>query len=158
MEQTKVCSVCGQEKPLSEFNKNKNRADGLQEKCRACFSEYNRRRYLSNPEKFKKAAKARRDFDPRADFETRVKACKKNPTKKNAYMAVDAAVRAGVIERPDHCTGCGCPDTEHRIEAHHASYERPLEVVWLCTPCHRRLDQQRRKYEESSRGNDGNEG
>lgn len=31
--------------PLSEFNKNKNSRDGLQDVCRDCFSEYNKKRY-----------------------------------------------------------------------------------------------------------------
>lgn len=40
------CRYCGETKPLEEFNFS-NRAKGIrQERCRACFSEYNRQRYL----------------------------------------------------------------------------------------------------------------
>jgi len=40
----KTCTFCKQQKPLSEFNKNRSRKDGLQTKCRPCgqakFKEY----------------------------------------------------------------------------------------------------------------------
>lgn len=46
----KTCTFCKEVKPLSEFNKNKSRKDGLQNKCRPCsqtrFKEY----YASNKE------------------------------------------------------------------------------------------------------------
>jgi len=33
---TKQCNKCKEEKPLSEFNKNRNKVDGLQSYCRDC--------------------------------------------------------------------------------------------------------------------------
>lgn len=39
---TKVCTKCGRELPLSEFNKSKKSNDGLQSYCKECQSEYNR--------------------------------------------------------------------------------------------------------------------
>ncbi|MPZ36649.1 MAG: hypothetical protein GEU95_01075 [Rhizobiales bacterium] len=33
---------------------------------------------------------------------------------------------------PQPCTRCGAPGTE----MHHADYSRPLDVEWLCRPCH----------------------
>lgn len=141
---TKKCSKCGLELPLSEFNKNKNAKDGLQEKCRKCFSEYNKARYAANKEKFKADVKAYREANPRKVFETRLKICEKNPTQKNAYKVVEAALKCGELVNPGVCYGCGCVEREHRIEAHHHDYSKPLDVVWLCTPCHRRMDAQRR--------------
>ena len=41
------------------------------------------------------------------------------------------AVRAGrIVKTP--CEDCGEPI----VEMHHEDYEKPLEVKWLCKPCH----------------------
>lgn len=122
MNDTKRCTCCEQEKPISEFYK------GFS-KCKSCV---------------KAAVKTRRDEHPELDLDTRLKTCKKRPTHKNAYMAVDAALRCGVLIRPHYCSGCGCSDSEHRIEAHHYDHSKPLDVIWLCTPCHEKMDAERR--------------
>lgn len=134
--------------PVAEFNKRKGSKDGLQERCRDCFSAYNKRRYASNREKFKADVKRYRAENPDAVLKTRLGTCEKNPTPKNAYRAVDAAIACGRLTKPNRCSGCGCGDDEHRIEAHHFDYAKPLDVIWLCTPCHRRMDQQRQKREK----------
>lgn len=48
--ETKKCSECGRELPLDQFNKNRGSNDGLQDRCRECFSKYNRKRYAKNRE------------------------------------------------------------------------------------------------------------
>lgn len=40
--ETKKCSKCGRELPVSEFNKNKQAKDGLQCRCKSCQREANR--------------------------------------------------------------------------------------------------------------------
>jgi hypothetical protein len=40
METTKICSKCGRELPLSEFNKDRTRKDGLQTYCKDCRKQY----------------------------------------------------------------------------------------------------------------------
>lgn len=40
METTKICSKCGRELPLSEFNKCKRNKDGLQPYCKDCRKQY----------------------------------------------------------------------------------------------------------------------
>lgn len=133
MEEVKQCFKCGRIKPLSEFYAHKQMRDGHLNKCKECTKREIRERRASHPDR---------------ELDTRLSACARKPTRKNAYMAVDAAIRAGVISRPDRCMGCGCPDTEHRVEAHHSDYSKPLEVIWLCTPCHRAMDARRRAHEE----------
>ena len=51
-----------------------------------------------------------------------------------AHTAVASALKHGILVRPDACSECG---NAGRIEAHHADYERLLDVEWLCVPCHR---------------------
>lgn len=144
---TKKCSGCGLELPLTEFNKKRNNKDGLQDKCRKCFSEYNKARYASNKEKFKKDVREYRENNLESVFKTRLKMCEKNPNHKNANEAVSLALQVGAIRNPGICYGCGCDSSEHRIEAHHHDYSKPLDIIWLCTPCHRRMDAQRRERE-----------
>jgi hypothetical protein len=57
----------------------------------------------------------------------------KYPQKDRARKALSAAVRRGVLDRPDSCSRCGGPG---RPEGHHDDYTRPLDVAWLCKPCH----------------------
>src|SRR5512137_2845818 len=49
---TKVCSTCGEDKPLSEFNKNKARKDGYQQRCKACRTIHYKQDYAENRDKY----------------------------------------------------------------------------------------------------------
>ncbi len=50
-----------------------------------------------------------------------------------AHAAVKRAVKRGALVNPKTCSGCS---TVARVSAHHDVYARPLDVVWLCPPCH----------------------
>ena len=142
--ETKKCSRCGRELPIAEFNW-ENKAKGKrQSMCRSCFSRYNKARYASDRERFKADVRKYRAANPENVLETRLRTNAKFPTKQNAQKCVDAALKCGAIVRPSVCWGCGCSSEEHRIEAHHHDYARPLDVIWLCTPCHRQMDARRR--------------
>jgi len=54
--------------------------------------------------------------------------------KRRAQSRVRWAVRTGKLVRGP-CVQCGEPKTH----GHHSDYSKPLDVVWLCAPCHRRL-------------------
>ena len=58
--------------------------------------------------------------------------------KHRARQRVAYHLRAGNIQKPDTCSECG--GTQPRIEAHHSDYTKPLDIIWLCTPCHRVAD------------------
>jgi len=58
--------------------------------------------------------------------------------KQRARMKVSYHLKMGNIVKPDACSKCG--GTKPRIEGHHEDYTKPLEVIWLCTPCHRKAD------------------
>lgn len=150
MDLSKTCSKCGRTLPLAMFSRDSRSSDGFQYVCKRCVSEYNRSLYALNREAKKAAVRQYKSENPEKVLETRLAICAKRPNQKNAYRAMDAAIAAGVMQRPRVCSGCGCSDSEHRIEAHHHDYTRPLDVIWLCTPCHRRLDQ-RRALREAAR-------
>ena len=118
-----ICSGCGRDLPESEFSW---REKGVcrQNRCKSCSS--------ANPENA---------------FETRLSTFEKNPTEYNAHKVTEAAIAAGVLKRPDKCSICGISGSVRRIEAHHDDYMKPLDVIWACTPCHKRLDGERGKRE-----------
>ena len=70
----------------------------------------------------------------------------KNSEKTAAHDILNRAVKRGTVVRPDHCLACGAkpkPFLSGRspIQAHHwHGYNNPLDVVWLCVPCHRKAD------------------
>jgi 5-methylcytosine-specific restriction endonuclease McrA len=55
----KVCSICKQSKPLSDFNKNKLKGDGLQTHCRECNRIASKKYYHKNKEHHYKNTKER---------------------------------------------------------------------------------------------------
>ncbi len=50
----KECSKCGEEKPISEFDKDKSGSGGLSSRCKECRSAYGKKWYTLNTEKQKK--------------------------------------------------------------------------------------------------------
>jgi hypothetical protein len=51
-----------------------------------------------------------------------------------AHKIIEKAREKGIITRPDSCERCGnwCKPL-----AHHNNYNYPLDVVWLCSSCHK---------------------
>ena len=129
---TKRCYRCGRGRPLTEFYRRRRSPDGHDWQCKECQKR-----------------QAREAYESGRYLGKRVRERESNPRPKLARLCVRLALNAGVLTRPDHCSGCGCPDTERRIDAHHADYGRPLDVIWLCTRCHRRMDAMRREREAS---------
>ena len=59
-----------------------------------------------------------------------------NPEKKFAQNIVTKNIQRGSLIRADTCMNCG---HKGRTEAHHKDYNQPLEVIWLCRSCHKRI-------------------
>lgn len=51
--------------------------------------------------------------------------------KRSARRKVSTEIEAGRLTRRS-CEVCGAPKTD----AHHHDYSKPLDVRWLCRPCH----------------------
>jgi len=60
-----------------------------------------------------------------------------------AHMICTRAVKTGVLGRPWQCAYCGVSGENdgkrRRFHYHHVDYSRPLDVVPLCSTCHRRV-------------------
>ena len=64
-------------------------------------------------------------------------------TKYQAYRIVRSAIKNGVLIRPEKCARCGViprrgTDGRSMIHGHHADYNIPLDVEWICAWCHRK--------------------
>lgn len=66
---TKRCSGCKETKPVSEFNKDRNRKDGLAHSCRECRREYRRRYREANIERLHEYERRYRDNNKEKDAE-----------------------------------------------------------------------------------------
>lgn len=76
--------------------------------------------------------------------QTRIKAAQyakayriRNPLKHKARYMLRNAVSLQKILKPNKCTIC---KEIRKIEGHHTDYRKPLNVIWLCKPCHRIAD------------------
>jgi hypothetical protein len=69
----------------------------------------------------------------------------RNWNKRKAHIAAGNAIRRGTLVKQP-CERCGATDGIH---AHHEDYSRPLDVNWLCVPCHaqrhREINEERRR-------------
>lgn len=66
----------------------------------------------------------------RAEFQAKWR--KTNPEKYVAQNKLNNALRDRKIQKKQ-CQVCG--ETE-KVVAHHHDYSKPLDVIWLCRPCH----------------------
>jgi predicted Zn-ribbon and HTH transcriptional regulator len=57
--------------------------------------------------------------------------------KRSAHVIYAAAIKAGTLIRKTECEDCGST-SDRKLHGHHEDYDKPLDVVWLCHPCHRR--------------------
>ncbi len=64
---------------------------------------------------------------------------RQNPQKYLAHMAVQRALKSGVLIKCG-CEVCGITEADGaRIDANHDDYRKPLKVRWLCRTHHSRL-------------------
>jgi hypothetical protein len=71
-------------------------------------------------------------------------------TPTDAYNRVARAIRRGELVRPETCSRCGGRG-KGPIEAHHEDHQKPLDVEWLCSSCHRYADAAKRWREDGGR-------
>ena len=82
---TRVCRKCGQEKPLSEFVKDKTCALGYSHTCKQCNAERNRKWRAANPEKVLECKRKRYAANPEKVREYNRKWYAANPEKVLEY-------------------------------------------------------------------------
>lgn len=131
---SKACFKCGKEKPLDDFYRHTQMADGHLNKCKPCTKEYERQR-RQGPNRSRILEKDRaRGFHGPSDLSQRYKL--QHPERRAAQVALGNAVRDGHVTPWPACSYPGGCDSTN-VEAHHADYSRPLDVVWVCPSHHR---------------------
>lgn len=125
----KECFKCGKTKPLVDFYKHKDMADGHLNKCKDCGKSDVRSNRQKNVEYY-------RDYDrnrgSRQGKEYLSSYRERYPNKYKAHSTVSNAVRDGKLTK-NPCEKCG----EEPVHGHHDDYLKPLEVRWLCPVCHK---------------------
>ena len=149
MHNSKECFKCKTVKPLSEFYKHKEMADGHLNKCKDCtkkdtkentarnygyYREYDIKRGMLTHRvnarlKYSQTQEGRESIRKSKD-----KWAEENVIKKSAHIILGNAVRDGRIIKPDHCSIC---NKSGAIHGHHDDYAYPLSVRWLCPKCHK---------------------
>lgn len=126
---SKRCSNCKQIRPISEFCKDRRRKDGLYSDCKIC--------HKLSTKKYDQSDKGKESHRKRLH-----KYKLQYPEQVKAQKAVNNAIRAGKMPRPDSLKcACGNPAKQY----HHPSYESEywFHVIPVCISCHKKLNQSR---------------
>jgi hypothetical protein len=132
MEQT--CILCQVTKPLEEFYKHPQMANGRLGRCKVCHRSEIMRNRNENIDRIRAYDRERGKTDARKQaFKAKNARKNKQPGYMKSHNALIRAVKSGMIVRPDHCSRCLIPGEP---QAHHDDYSKPLDVMWLCPICH----------------------
>lgn len=134
--QTKLCKVCGDMKPLEDFYRHPDCADGRAHLCKECHKTRMTVRRKTNPEVQaydRERAKLPHRREKAREITARWRS--DNPNGYKAHNAINNAIRDGKIAREP----CGLCGSDEHVHAHHRDYSRPLDVIWLCARCHHRI-------------------
>lgn len=133
----KKCKKCLEVKNENEFYKHSQMKDGLLNFCKSCvivrvssywyknveihrIKERERwQRRKSNPNEIERRKKYNRDWYAKD---------------KNRCKSHGAVHRK--LKPKEYCEICGI---KAKMNAHHDNYEKPLEVLWCCVLCHRKI-------------------
>jgi len=132
----KTCRKCGVKKDISEFYKHNQMADGYLNICKDCVKVRVHNYYCTDIENSRKKEHLRykrRKNDPKYR-----ESLKRSTRKYRAKLKSNGVLYNKIYKnRPDRCSACQI--ITQKLHAHHPDYSKPLEVIWLCVPCHCRL-------------------
>lgn len=126
----KKCFKCGESKPLHDFYKHSQMADGHLNKCKDCAKSDATNNRNSNLERYREYDRKRGNRQPKG-YQREYK--NKFPNKYKAHVITGNAIRdKKLFQEP--CEVCG---SSKNVHAHHDDYSKPLNVRWLCAAHHR---------------------
>lgn len=131
---SKKCVDCGIDQPITGFYTHKAMSDGHLNKCKTCVKARVGRHRSENLDRIRAYDRERAKHPERLrSMAAHTKAWRSADKRRTAaHNAVARAILAGRLDRQP-CEWCGRIDSY----AHHESYDNPLDVTWLCQPCHK---------------------
>lgn len=122
----KTCRLCGEDKPLEQYHRNRIRKDGHGDRCKSCCKLRNDDpKYIAYQQQYNKSM---------ARVDVRHAYVRPDTAKKRrAKTLVAKAIRKGKLVRQNVCSECSKPGY---TEFHHDNYSRMLKVRELCRSCH----------------------
>jgi hypothetical protein len=138
----KECFKCKTVKPFTEFYKHSQMGDGYLNKCKACTKNDVGKHREKNLERIREYDRERGKLPHRLKLQTEVTRAWRAEDRRRtvAHSAVARAIRAGDLVRQP-CVRCA----EVKSLAHHEDYDKPLDVMWLCEPCHKQRHKELRE-------------
>lgn len=129
----KTCGACFESKPYSDYYAHPKTSDGYLDKCKECHKARIRAKRLERVDYYRQYDSERAKTPKRvaAALEQSRKWRQEDRRRTACHNAVARALRAGTLQ-PKDCEKCG----SEKSMAHHESYDRKLDVTWLCQPCH----------------------
>lgn len=130
----KMCFKCKSVKLLLEFYKHPRMADGHLNKCKECTKDDANSHRVKNIDKVREYDRERgkRPERIKANVEISKMWNAEDRRRKRSHNMVARAISSGKLVRQP-CFRCG----NLKSLAHHENYDKPLEVIWLCQPCHK---------------------
>ena len=134
MIRSKECFKCKTVRPLDEFYKHSMMADGHVNKCKTCNKQDVTDNRNKNIERIREYDRERGKNAERLKTSAEISKAWRAQDKRRsaAHNAVARAIKSGLLVRK-RCLRCNEPKTV----GHHEDYDKPLEVMWLCQPCHK---------------------
>lgn len=149
----RVCTKCGESKPLEAYYRHPFGKDGHQTKCIECTKADVRANRAARIEYYRaydrQRAKDPHRVEARVEYNRRMARPRPepDPVKRQARVLVGNAVRDGTLVKPTECEVCQAPCDPH---GHHDDYTKPLDVIWCCTACHALIHAYWRAQERSA--------
>lgn len=159
--ETKICKKCGKEKSINDFYVHKEMADGHLSFCKECVKkrvaehrqknierirEYDRNRINQKERRIKEIEAIKKNPERYKKYKEQQNSwAKRNKNKRNAHNKLKRVLQKGSIIKPNNCQICG--KTNCLIYGHHYDYNKPLDVIWVCSECHGKLHRKYNKLE-----------
>lgn len=134
----KQCFKCKRVLDIEEFYKHKKMKDGHLNKCKDCTRQDSSLRNIMCADKIREYESKRSKTEKRKALRKKYveKYRKEHPERNAFYVKIKKAIDSGKITRPKFCSICG---KECKTVAHHYDYSKPLDVIFVCQSCHKRI-------------------